>query len=127
MDALQTIEVRRVSHSEDLLVPGDYVFIPARPPRVATETVPLDPPRTFWKALWWTWFGQKSIIREIREEVWPGYDAILIVCPACRQPLSTGKSHVIESLEPLTIEKPITCPYCRTVTFTVADGKLITV
>ena len=41
MDTLETLRVRRVAHSEDLLVAGDYVFIAARPPMVVTESIPL--------------------------------------------------------------------------------------
>jgi uncharacterized protein YbaR (Trm112 family) len=122
METSKTLEVRRVSHSEDLLVAGDYVFISARPPKVATETIPLDPPRGFWKRLWWDWFGKKCIVKLTEEEVWPAYDVVIMVCPECRQPLATKKEHVIASVEPLTIETPITCPYCRTMTFKVNKG-----
>lgn len=127
MDALTTIELRRVSHSEDLLVAGDYVFIAARPPKVVTETIPLDAPRGMWKRLWWNMFGAKFIVKRSEEEVWPAYDAVLIVCPKCNQPLATGKSHAIVSVEPLTIGTPVTCPYCQTTTFKVTEGKLMPV
>jgi hypothetical protein len=81
MDTLKTLEVRRVPHSEDPLVAGDCVFIAARPPKVVTETIPLDPLRGFWKRFWWSWFGAKCIVKQTEEEVWPGYDVIIIVWP----------------------------------------------
>ena len=74
-------------HSEDLLVAGDYVFITARPPKVTTESIPLDPPHGFFKRLWWDWFGEKCIVKKTEEEVWPAYDVIIMVCPRCRYPL----------------------------------------
>jgi uncharacterized protein YbaR (Trm112 family) len=125
MDALTAIQVRRVSNSEDLMVAGDYVFIPSRPPKVVTETIPLDPPRGWFKRLWWNLFGTKSIVKESKEEVWPAYDTVIMVCPTCNQPLATSAKHAITSVEPLTIESPVTCPYCRTVTFKVKEGTLM--
>jgi uncharacterized protein YbaR (Trm112 family) len=96
------LEVRRVSHSEDLLIAGDYVFIPARPPIVVTESIPLDAPRGFFKRLWWGWFGAKCVVKKTEEEVWAAYDVIIMVCPVCRQPLATKREHSIVSVEPLT-------------------------
>src|ERR1035441_10687897 len=108
MDALTALEVRRVAHSEDLLFAGDYVFITARPPKVMTESIPLDPPRGFFKRLWWDWFGEKYSVKRTEEEVWPAYDVVIMVCPHCRQPLATKKDHRIASVEPLTVEQPVT-------------------
>jgi hypothetical protein len=51
MDAVKVMEVRRLKLSEDLSFAGDYVFIPARPPKVVTETIPLDAPRRMLRRL----------------------------------------------------------------------------
>ena len=63
------------------LVAGDCVFITARPPKVTTESIPLDPPHGFFKRLWWDWFGEKCIVKKTEEEVWPAYDVIIMLCP----------------------------------------------
>src|ERR1039457_1518357 len=88
------LEVRRVSHSEDLLIAGDYVFISARPPIVVTESIPLDAPRGFFKRLWWGWFGAKCVVKKTEEEVWAAHDVIMMVCPVCRQPLATKRESI---------------------------------
>jgi hypothetical protein len=41
---MEALEVRRVSSSEDLLHPREYVFIPKRDPKITVERRPLDPP-----------------------------------------------------------------------------------
>jgi hypothetical protein len=75
MQSLKASEVHPVPHSEELLHPGDYVFVAKRPPS------------------------------------WPEYDAVILMCPYCNNPVATMPSHTIESQEPLTISEPIACPY----------------
>ena len=123
MDALQ---VRRVQYSGDLVQRGDYFFVAKRDPIITVERTPLTPPQGFFKRIWWNWFGKKEEMKQIIEVLWPEYDAILINCPQCVQPCATINKHKIISIEPLTIETSITCPYCRDITFSVTDGKLIT-
>ena len=43
-------------------------------------------------------------MKEVVEIVWPDYDAVILLCPHCSQPIATTKDHRIVSLEPLTIE-----------------------
>jgi hypothetical protein len=115
-----------VSHSEDLLHPGEYVFIPKREPIRTFHSEPLAPPAGAFRRLWWNWFGKKYEIKAIVELLWPEIDTIIINCPDCNQALATTQRHKIVSLEPLTIETPLTCPYTKTHTFKVAEGKILT-
>jgi hypothetical protein len=123
---MEALTVRRVQYSEDLLKRGDYFFVEKRQPAITFKRVPLDPPQGILERIWWRWFGKKEELKQIIEIVWPEYDAIIVNCPQCNQPCATSKEHRIVSVEPLTIETPVTCPYCRTLTFKVTEGKLIT-
>jgi hypothetical protein len=76
-------------------------------------------------SLWWRFFGEKHIVRRTEEEVWPAYGAVIMVCPRCNQPCATSAKHAIACVEPLTVETPVTCPYCRAMTFKVTEGKLM--
>jgi hypothetical protein len=126
------LEVKRVPLSEDLLHPGDFVFIGKRDPRRTFQSIPLDPPsiyaddlvKGFIKTIWWKFFGKKYELKQIVEFVWPEIDTVIINCPECNQPLATTGSHKIVSLDPLTIETPLTCPYSKTHTFKVVEGKI---
>jgi len=122
---MQALEVRRVRLSEDLSSPGDFVFIGKRQPRVTVERLPLEAPAGILEKLWWKFFGKKYEMKQIVEMVWPDYDAIILNCPACNGPCATTKRHKILSIEPLTLEIPLTCPYCKTKSFTITEGKLI--
>jgi hypothetical protein len=130
---MQALEVRRVPLSEDLSRPGDYVFIGKRPPRIQIERTPLSPPeddgRTntmfLLRLLWWKFFGKKHEMKQVVELVWPDYDTVILNCPACNSPLAMPKANKIVSIEPLTLEIPLTCPYCKTKSFTITEGKLI--
>ncbi len=106
--------------------PGDFAFVAKRDPIRKVEQVQIDPPTGFFRRLWWEWFGKKYALREVLELLWPEYDAVLITCPSCHIPSATTREHKIISLDPLTIETPITCPYCKTVTFKVEEGQLVT-
>jgi hypothetical protein len=119
-------EVKRVPTSEDLLHPGEFVFIPKREPIRTFESTPIAPPTGAFRRLWWDLFGKKYEIKQIVELLWPEIDTVIMNCPECNSPLATTRSHTIVSLEPLTIETPLTCPYCRTNTFKVAEGKIMT-
>ncbi|HEY2471056.1 MAG TPA: hypothetical protein VGI45_24890 [Terracidiphilus sp.] len=118
-------EVKRVLHSEELLHPGDFVFIPKREATKRFESVPVQPPKGRIARWIWKHFGKKFELKPIFEEVWPAHDAIVINCPICNGPVATTNYHPIATLDPLTIEKPITCPYCRTFTFKVVEGKIM--
>lgn len=118
-------EVKRVPKSEDLLHPGDFVFIPKREPVRTYQSIPLTPPAGFLKRLLWNLFGQKYEIRMHEHPLWPDIDTVIVNCPICNGPVGTTKHHAIANIEPLTIETPITCPYCRTFTFKVAEGKIM--
>lgn len=136
MPTTTALEVKRVPHSEDLLHPGDYVFIGKREPRRTFQSITLEPPADkydgtiignafrYWK---WRLFGKKYEIKQIVEFVWPEIDTVIINCPDCNQPLATTGVHKIVSLDPLTIESTITCPYCRIRSFDVEAGKIIPV
>jgi hypothetical protein len=47
MSATTAQEVKRIPHSEDLLHPGDYVFVPRREPIVNIYRQPVPPPTGF--------------------------------------------------------------------------------
>jgi aspartate carbamoyltransferase regulatory subunit len=125
MDSLKALEVRRVSLSEDLSRPGDYVYIEKRAPRIQIERTPLTAPAGILEKLWWKFFGKKYELKQIVELVWPDYDAIILNCPECNSPCATTKRHKIVSIEPLALEIPLTCPYCKTKSFTITEGKLM--
>jgi hypothetical protein len=130
---MQAVEVRRVSLSEDLSRPGDYVFIEKRAPRIQVERLSLEAPKISHGWLipevyaWvkWMLFGKKYELKQIVEFVWPDYDTIILNCPECNGALAMPSKNKIVSIEPLTIEFPLTCPYCKTKTFTITEGKLI--
>jgi hypothetical protein len=130
---LTALEVKRVPHSEDLLHPGEFVFIPKREPIRTFRSEPIEAPKidslwTFpsvWRWLKWRVFSPKYEIKQIVELLWPEIDTVIINCPECNQALATTGQHKIISLEPLTIETPLTCPYSKTHTFKVAEGKII--
>jgi hypothetical protein len=121
---MQALEVRRVPSSSDLLHPGEYVFIPKRDPKIAIERQPLTPPTGFVNRALWNCFGKKYEMKQILELISPEIDTIIINCPTCNTPCATTNRHKILSVEPLTLEIPLTCPYCKDVTFFVKAGKL---
>jgi uncharacterized protein YbaR (Trm112 family) len=122
--ALQTLTVRRLSTSSDLAKQGDYVLVPKREPIRRYEPV-AGSPAGFWARLLWVVTGRKPLVKEVVEALWPEYDAIILNCPQCNQPCATSKDHKIVSVEPLGIDRPIACPYCRAA-FKVTDGTLTT-
>ena len=71
MDLTQALEVKRVQHSENLLHPGEYVFVAKRQPIITVEKHPIDPPQGKFKLLWWTFFGKKHELKQIVELLWP--------------------------------------------------------
>jgi hypothetical protein len=125
MEPLKALEVKRVEHSEDLLHPGEYVFVGKRQPIITIEKNPIDPPQGKFKLLWWTFFGKKHELKQIVELLWPEQDAIILNCPVCNGPCATTKNHKIISIEPLTLEIPLTCPYCKTRSFDIKEGKIM--
>jgi hypothetical protein len=118
-------EVKRVPHSEELLHPGDYAFVAKREPIVITNSEPVPPPTGFFRRLWWTFFGEKAITSKTLIRQWPDIDTVIVNCPLCNGPVATTKHHTIKDLDPLTIETPITCPYCGTFKFKVVQGKIV--
>lgn len=125
MDSLQTLAVHRVPSSANLEKKGDYVLIPKREPVRRYEPV-AGSPSGFWARLIWIITGRKPLVKEVVETMWPEYDAIILNCPQCNQPCATSKDHKIVAVEPLTIDRPITCPYCRATPFKLTDGTLTT-
>lgn len=121
---LKSTTARRVPSSADLTKQGDYVLAPKREPVRRYEPV-AGSPSGFWARLIWTISGRKPLVKEVVEALWPEYDAIILNCPNCNQPCATSKDHRIVTVEPLTIDRPITCPYCRT-PFTVSEGNITT-
>lgn len=122
---IEALAVRR-EHSEDLLNPGDYVFLAKREPRRTVEQIPIEPPTGFLRHLWWEWFGRKYALREVLELLWPEQDTVILNCPVCNSPCATTKNHRIICVEPLTLEVPLTCPYCKTQTFKIVEGQIMT-
>ena len=127
------LEVKRVPHSEDLLHPGDYVFIGKREPRRTFHSVAIEPPLErpdgtvigdAFRYLSWKLFGKKFELKPIVESVWPDIDTVIVNCPACNQAFATTQNHKILSVEPLTLNIPLTCPYCKTNTFKIEEGKI---
>jgi hypothetical protein len=57
--------------------------------------------------------------------LWPDIDTVILNCPICNGPIGTTKHHAIAELDPLTIESPTACLYCRTFTFKVVEGKIM--
>jgi hypothetical protein len=49
----------------------------------------------------------------------------ILNCPDCNQPFATKKNHKIISIEPLTVETPVTCPYSKDFTFKVSEEKIM--
>ena len=135
MEDFKTLEVRRVQSSADLMQPGDYVFIPKREPIRRFQPIMNNPPRGFFRKLWWSLVGDPVKFKETVEILWPEYDAIIMNCPHCNAAIGTTKEHRIVSVEPLTIEKPLACAYSRgtesgalpTVAFHVQEGKIMPV
>jgi hypothetical protein len=123
---MEAIAVRRVSASDELVKPADYVFIGKRQPIVTVERLTLLPPSGFLKRIWWNAFGRKYELKRIVELLWPERDTVILNCPHCNQPIATTDRHRIVSLDPLTIETSLTCPYCRTFTFEVREGRIMT-
>ncbi len=117
-------EVRMQKQSADLMVPGDAVFITKREPKRKIVREALEPPKGFFRAIWWLLFGKKYEMKEVIEMLWPEFDALIINCPRCGQPCATNKNHKIVSLDPVTVELPLTCPYCKTFTFAIEAGKI---
>jgi hypothetical protein len=138
MEVPKSLDLRRVDSSADLASPGDFTFIEKREPIRIVTTKPIEPPKAFFKKLIWTFVGKKFEFTEQLETRWPEQDTIVLLCPHCSQPLATTKEHKIVSLEPLTLDKPLACPYSRArgisaqadanteVSFTIKDGKITT-
>jgi hypothetical protein len=124
---MQALEVRRVTHSEDLLKPGDYCYVPKRAPIVTYERKPLEAPRGLIQKIRWHFFGEKYEMKQIVELQWPAYDVAILNCPDCNSPFATTTHHKILSVEPLTIETAVTCPYSKDITFKVSEGKILPV
>jgi hypothetical protein len=70
MEPLKALEVKRVEHSEDLLHPGEYVFVGKRQPIITVEKYPIDPPQGRLKLPWWTFFDKKYELKQIVELLW---------------------------------------------------------
>jgi hypothetical protein len=82
-------EVKRVPHSEDLLHPGDYVFVPRREPIVNVYRQPVHPPTGFLRRLWWNLFGAKFEVSRTVVPLRPDIDAVILNCPLCNLPIGT--------------------------------------
>jgi hypothetical protein len=74
MEAVPALEVKRVKSSEDLLHPGEYVFIEKRAPKITVERMPLRPPTKFFKHIAWNLFGKKYELKQHVELLWPEHD-----------------------------------------------------
>jgi hypothetical protein len=122
---MEALAVKRVPSSADLLNPGEYVFIPKRQPIRTVQQIAIDPPKNRFRRLWWNAFGKKYALREVLELLWPEIDTVIVNCPVCNGPCATTRNHKIISIEPLTLEIPLTCPYCKTQTFKVEEGTMI--
>jgi hypothetical protein len=132
MEAIQALELHRVLHSVDLEKPGDFAFVPKREPLREITRTPIDPPTGFFKRVFWDMFSRKYTQAETITPIWPDYDAVIVMCPHCSQPIGTTKEHHIVSTEPLTIEQPLACAYSRaslkglpTIAFQIKDGKIM--
>jgi hypothetical protein len=90
---MQALEVRRVKSSEDLLNPGDYVFIPARPPEITIEKKPIVAPVGFWKTLIWALFNKKYELIETKTEAWPSVETHHHRCPTHMLCCRTHNAH----------------------------------
>ena len=69
-------EVKRVPRSEDLLHPGDFVFIPKRESVETYCSVPIPPPAGFFAHLKW-FFGPKTELKFEETPVWPDADTVI--------------------------------------------------
>jgi hypothetical protein len=124
---MQAIEVHRVPTSADLEKPGDFAFIKQREPIRQTERIPLEHPKGFFTRIIRRFTGVKYTEKITELPLWPPRDTVIIICPSCFQPLATTDKHTIVSLEPLTISPEVACPYCRTKSFSIEEGKIIPV
>jgi hypothetical protein len=93
-------EVKRVPHSEELLHPGDFVFIPKRQPAVTFHSVPLEPSKGWGRRMRWNLFGTKYEIQKTVTPVWPDADTVILNCPICNRPFGTTAQHKITSTDP---------------------------
>jgi hypothetical protein len=126
------VQAHRVPVSPDILKAGDYCFIPKKDPMRTYETVLAEPPTGRWKRIIWALFRSKTITKVTELPLWPNYDAVVMACPHCNQPIGTTKDHKIVSVEPLTLDKPLACAYssagfrsAATIAFEVKDGKIM--
>jgi hypothetical protein len=137
MEVPKSVNLRRVASSADLTYPGDFVFIAKRDPVRTIMMLPKNPPNGFFKRIIWKFAGKKYDTKEILDPRWPEQDTIVLLCPHCSQPLATTKEHKIVFLDPLTLDKPLACPYSRSsitgqtnddsaVSFAIQEGKIMT-
>jgi hypothetical protein len=49
---MESLEVRRVSSSVDLMNPGEFCFVGKREPILRYQQVQTEPPQNFFKRLW---------------------------------------------------------------------------
>jgi DNA-directed RNA polymerase subunit RPC12/RpoP len=124
---MHALEVRRVPSSADLEKPGDFAFIKKREPILITTERPLPAPHGLWKRFFFHLWGKKVERTVTAEPLWPPRDTVIIICPSCSQPFATTDKHTIVSLEPLSIKPDLACPYCRTQSFFIEEGKIIPV
>jgi hypothetical protein len=124
MELNTPLAAKRVPISADLLNPGDYVFVAARKPLITEEERLIEPPKGRVRRFFWILFGTKSYTTQTRLPMWPEIDTVIVNCPVCNGACATTRNHKILSIEPLTLEIPLTCPYCKTNTFTIEEGNI---
>jgi len=73
-----------------------------------------------------SWF-RRVILREREKMIVQVKNSVVMSCPYCGLPLLTSLDNAIISRNPLTLEKPTSCPYSSpsTHSFSVKDGIII--
>jgi hypothetical protein len=98
------LEVKRVQHSEDLLHPGEYVFVPKREPIVTIEKLPTQPPQGKFKLPCWTSFRKKEESKQIVETAVARTGCNHPELPYLQGRMRHGENHKIISVEPHAFE-----------------------
>ena len=93
------------------LEPGEFYFRPT--------AIPIFTQPGFWARI----LGAKP------KETYKIVDTILIACPLCGMPILTGTNLPITNRHPLTVSRPISCPYSyasgKVHSFSIWQNKII--
>ena len=118
-------EVKRVSTPDEPLHRGDVVFLQKREPIKTFESVPCRSAERHRCAL-----ALATVREQVRTEAgvragMAGHRHLRHALPHLQRPNGSHEASPITSLDPLTIDAPITCPFCSTFTLKVVEGRIL--